>query len=198
MRCPRCGSGQIGECPEPMAQGCATAVPLPGLRQAAQRVHRHRAGPGPLPGRRHAVAVLWRLRYRLSLRDLPARRRAVGPLDGLLPSAAQFDLAADVLALRHPQELLDGAADVLRPRRQRHPPVRSRDAHPQARDRATAGAFSSSLRERRSTAACTDERNLAARTAAVLTCRRIRSFNSVSTACMYFCSSKSAGTCLSI
>jgi hypothetical protein len=122
MRCPRCGSGQIGECPEPMAQGCATAVPLPGLRQAAQRVHRHRAGPGPLPGRRHAVAVLWRLRYRLSLRDLPARRRAVGPLDGLLPSAAQFDLAADVLALRHPQELLDGAADVLRPRRQRHPP----------------------------------------------------------------------------
>jgi hypothetical protein len=43
---------------------------LPHLRQAVQRAHGRGAEPGAISFRRHPLVVLWRLRYKLSLRDL--------------------------------------------------------------------------------------------------------------------------------
>jgi putative transposase len=41
------------------------------VRQAVQRALRHRAEPDADPSDVIALVVLWRLRYKLSLRDLP-------------------------------------------------------------------------------------------------------------------------------
>src|SRR5947209_18904829 len=46
-------------------------VPLPCMWQAIQRAIRHGAEPAQYPSDVIALVVLWRLRYKLSLRDLP-------------------------------------------------------------------------------------------------------------------------------
>ena len=47
------------------------ALPLSHLWQAVQRALRHSAEPNPDPSDVIALVVHWRLRYKLSLRDLP-------------------------------------------------------------------------------------------------------------------------------
>ncbi|MFL5285049.1 MAG: hypothetical protein ACJ8AW_29765, partial [Rhodopila sp.] len=46
-------------------------VPLPHVRQAIQRAVRHVLNRAQYPSDVIALVVLWRLRYKLSLRDLP-------------------------------------------------------------------------------------------------------------------------------
>ena len=48
-----------------------SSVPLPRLRQAVQRALRHAPEPDAVPSDVIALVVLWRLRYKLALRDLP-------------------------------------------------------------------------------------------------------------------------------
>ena len=66
MDCVRCGAKAVTE------RSNRTWLPaLPRVRQTVQRTHRYFAEPGAVPSDVIALVVLWRLRYKLSLRDLP-------------------------------------------------------------------------------------------------------------------------------
>jgi hypothetical protein len=70
MRCPRCGSDRVGERPERTAQGCRRF-----RCRACGKQSNERSGTAlnraQYPADVIALVVLWRLRYQLSLRDLP-------------------------------------------------------------------------------------------------------------------------------